>query len=172
MASTKCRRHSSRASVTRSSVDGIGGDFDFPERLSFQCLHRSGVSQGRLQCGWFNWDFPNTPAFVNHFSVSRGAFIAGLFPASAFPVPVSRHQGNLGQLPAEMFTLLNHVNLTNPVSDLSNSLFGKSTGQNLPARLHSESGSSTITICAGCHSRCFTWRYRLLRKRNRSPIVI
>jgi hypothetical protein len=33
---------------------------------------------------------------------------------------------------ADVFNLFNRVNLTQPVSDLSNSLFGQSTSQNLP----------------------------------------
>lgn len=36
---------------------------------------------------------------------------------------------------ADIFNLFNRVNLTNPISDLSNSLFGHSLSQNLPRAL-------------------------------------
>jgi hypothetical protein len=41
-------------------------------------------------------------------------------------------EGATLQLRGEIFNVLNRLNLTNPVSDLSSALFGRSTGQNLP----------------------------------------
>jgi hypothetical protein len=136
----------------------------FQSGLPFSVYTAAAYPRGDYNADGFNWDFPNTPAFGNHVSASRGALISGLFPASVFPAPASGQQGNLGrntfegpglanvnlnvvkavhipwfvsegatlQLRGEIFNVLNRVNLTNPVSDLSNSLFGKSTGQSLP----------------------------------------
>ena len=121
-------------------------------------------SRGDFNADGFNYDSPNTPAFGNNVSVSRGDYIKGLFAASAFPSPTPGQQGNLGrntftapglanvnlnimktahvpwfikegatvQLRGEIFNLFNRVNLGVPVSDLSNSLFGRSTTQSLP----------------------------------------
>jgi hypothetical protein len=47
-------------------------------------------------------------------------------------LPCFVKEGATLQLRDEIFNLFNRVNLTNPVSDLSSSLFGRSTGQNLP----------------------------------------
>lgn len=120
--------------------------------------------RGDFNADGFAYDPPNTPAFGNYVSASRGAFISGLFKASDFPLPPSGTAGNLGrntfdgpglaninlnavknthipwfvregatlQLRGEIFNLFNRVNLVTPVSDLANSLFGRSTGQNLP----------------------------------------
>jgi hypothetical protein len=45
----------------------------------------------------FAYDFPNTPAFGNHISAGRGAFLRGLFTASQFPAPPLGQEGNLGR---------------------------------------------------------------------------
>jgi hypothetical protein len=44
------------------------------------------------------------------------------------------HLGKEGKLEirGEIMNLFNRVNLTNPVSDMSNTLFGQSTGQDVP----------------------------------------
>ena len=47
-------------------------------------------------------------------------------------IPWFVREGATFQLRGEIFNLFNRVNLTAPVNDLSNSLFGKSTGQSLP----------------------------------------
>lgn len=47
-------------------------------------------------------------------------------------IPWFVREGATLQLRGEMFNLLNRVNLTNVVNDLSNSLFGRSTAQSLP----------------------------------------
>jgi len=132
--------------------------------LPFSVITSAAYPRGDYNADGFNYDYPNSPSFGNHVSVSRSAFITGLFPTSAFPAPSPGNQGNLGrntfsgpglanvnlnviktlripwfvpegatfQLRGEIFNLFNRVNLLTPVNDLSNSLFGKSTGQSLP----------------------------------------
>lgn len=136
----------------------------FQSGLPFSVITTAPYPRGDFNADGFNYDAPNTPAFGNYVSTSRGDYIKGLFKASDFPLPASGAEGSLGrntfdgpglanvnanfvkntkipwfvaegailQLRGEIFNLFNRVNLTNPVADLSNSLFGKSTGQNLP----------------------------------------
>jgi hypothetical protein len=49
-------------------------------------------------------------------------------------LPFLGEQGGF-ELRGEILNLFNRVNLTNPVSDLSNGEFGKSTDQNLPRNI-------------------------------------
>jgi hypothetical protein len=142
----------------------LAGIAIFQTGLPFSVVSTAAYPRGDYNADGFNYDFPNTPSFGNHVSVSRSAFITGLFPASAFPVPAIGQEGSLGrntfnapglanvnmniiktlripwfvkegaafQLRGEVFNLFNRVNLLAPVNDLSNALFGKSTGQSLP----------------------------------------
>ncbi len=132
--------------------------------LPFSVVTTAPYPRGDFNADGQNFDAPNTPAFGNSKSTSRGDFQQGLFPVSAFPLPSPGQQGNLGrntfngpglmnfnmnlvkntripwfvkegatfQLRGEVFNLWNRVNLLNPVGDLSSSLFGRSTSQNLP----------------------------------------
>jgi hypothetical protein len=50
----------------------------------------------------------------------------------AFRIPWFTREGASFEIRADIFNLFNRVNLTPPISDLSSSLFGMSTGQNLP----------------------------------------
>ncbi|MGO9270556.1 MAG: carboxypeptidase regulatory-like domain-containing protein [Terriglobia bacterium] len=50
----------------------------------------------------------------------------------AFKIPWFTAEGASFEIRADIFNLFNRVNLTPPTSDLSSSLFGLSTGQNLP----------------------------------------
>jgi hypothetical protein len=52
---------------------------------------------GDYNADGYNFDFPNTPTFGNFLSVSRSAFISGLFKVSDFPVPLKGQEGNLGR---------------------------------------------------------------------------
>ena len=121
---------------------------------------------GDYNADGYDFDVPNTPAFGDTIKTNRSDFLKGVFMASAFPVPASGAEGNLGrntyngpglanvnmaaerlfklhflgdqgsfQLRGEILNLFNRVNLTNPVSDLSNGEFGKSTDQNLPRNI-------------------------------------
>jgi len=120
---------------------------------------------GDFNADGFNYDYPNAPSFGNSRSVSRSAFINGVFKVSDFPLPVRGQEGSLGrntfegpglanvnlnaikavhipwvigkegatlEIRGEIFNLLNRVNLSQPTTDLSNGLFGKSTGQKQP----------------------------------------
>jgi hypothetical protein len=50
----------------------------------------------------------------------------------AFKIPWFTTEGASFEFRADVFNLFNRVNLTPPTTDLSSSLFGMSTGQNLP----------------------------------------
>ncbi len=52
---------------------------------------------GDYNADGYDYDQPNAPSFGNYVSVSRNAFINGLFPVSAFPVPALGQEGNLGR---------------------------------------------------------------------------
>jgi hypothetical protein len=104
-------------------------------------------------------DRPNAPTTTIQTSGwTRQQFISGIFPAAAFTAPLPGQDGNLGRttyrgpgfaqvdlslaktfsiterfkakLRADAFNAFNRVNLNNPVMDLSNANFGKSTGTN------------------------------------------
>jgi hypothetical protein len=104
----------------------------------------------------YNYSFPNAPSFGDNIpSRSRQAFLSGLFPASAFPVPAMGTEGNLMpgryrgpsfagvdlglvkdnritervglQLRFEFFNLFNHPNLNGVDGNLPDATFGQST---------------------------------------------
>ena len=130
--------------------------------LPFSVYTSAAYPSGDYNGDGFNYDYPNTPSFGNFVSVSRSAFITGVFKVSDFPAPPKGQEGNLGrntfegpglanvnlngikavhipwfigkegatlELRGEIFNLFNRVNLSQPTSDLSSGLFGKSTGQ-------------------------------------------
>jgi hypothetical protein len=134
----------------------------------FSVYTSASYPSGDYNADGFNYDQPNTPAFGNSVSASRGDFLRGIFKASDFPAPARGQNGNLGrntfegpglanvninaikavhipwftrhegatlELRGEIFNLFNRVNLTQPSSDLSSGLFGRSTGQRLPREL-------------------------------------
>ena len=113
-----------------------------------------------------NLDRPNTPAFGDSRSGSNDDFVKGIFTAAEFPVPGLGQPGTLGrntftgpryfnvdlalvktfkvtradvQLRFEAFNAFNTVNLFNPVNNLADPLFGKSTTA-LPGRIFQVSG--------------------------------
>jgi hypothetical protein len=113
-----------------------------------------------------NYDRPDVPTFGDSKSGSNDDFVNGIFRASDFPVPALGQQGTLGrntftgpryfnvdlalvksfqvsradlQLRLESFNAFDTVNFLNPVGDLSNPQFGRSTGV-LPGRIIQVSG--------------------------------
>ena len=114
---------------------------------------------GDFNADGYGYDLPNAPAAGAVHTGSRSNFLKGFAQASAFPIPALGQEGNVGrntfigpglanvntefakvvkwerfavEFRADVFNLFNRVNLTQPDSDLSSSLFGQSTGQNLP----------------------------------------
>jgi hypothetical protein len=114
---------------------------------------------GDFNADGYAYDLPNAAAAGAVHTGNRSDFLKGFAPASAFPIPALGQEGNVGrntltgpglanvntefakvvkwerlsvEFRADVFNLFNRVNLVNPVSDLSSSLFGKSTGQNVP----------------------------------------
>jgi hypothetical protein len=109
-------------------------------------------------------DRPNAPAGnVARSGYERSAFLTGIIPISVFPIPALGTIGNLGrntfrgpgfaqvdaalsktfavtervnlQLRLNGYNMLNRVNLDNPVMDLNNNNFGRSTTQQTPRAL-------------------------------------
>jgi Carboxypeptidase regulatory-like domain len=114
---------------------------------------------GDFNADGYNYDLPNAPAAGSVHTGTRSDFLKGFASASVFPTPALGQQGNVGrntftgpglanlntefakvvnweryslEFRADVFNLFNRVNLTQPDSDLSSSLFGRSTSQNLP----------------------------------------
>ena len=106
-------------------------------------------------------DRPNAPLTqLPSSGYSRAQFLTGIFPTSAFPIPAPGTDGVLGRntfrgpgfaevdlslgkrfaiterihvgIRLDSYNALNHVNLNPPVSDISNSNFGRSTSALLP----------------------------------------
>jgi Carboxypeptidase regulatory-like domain len=106
-------------------------------------------------------DRPNAPSSsIARSGYSRQQFLTGIFPVSAFPIPVKGTNGNLGrntftgpgyqeidmslvkvfrvkervriEFRIEAFNVLNRVNLNPPTTDLSSGTFGQSTSTLLP----------------------------------------
>ena len=113
-----------------------------------------------------NFDRPNAPSFGDSTGGSNQDFINGVFKAADFPVPALGQPGTLGrnpfygpryfnvdlalikgfkisradlQLRLESFNLFNTVNLQQPVGDLQNPAFGRSTSS-LAGRIIQVSG--------------------------------
>jgi hypothetical protein len=114
---------------------------------------------GDFNADGYNYDLPNAPAAGAVHTGSRSDFLKGFASASDFPTPALGQEGNVGrntftgpglanlntefakvvnweryslEFRADVFNLFNRVNLTQPDGDLSSSLFGRSTSQNLP----------------------------------------
>jgi Carboxypeptidase regulatory-like domain len=152
------------SAIPRAILGGwrISGIAIFQSGLPFTVYTSAAYPAGDYNADGYNYDQPNAPAFGGYLSVSRSAFINGLFTASQFPKPAPGQEGNLGrntydgpglanvnlntiktwhipwvlgkegatlEFRAELFNVLNRVNLNQPTSDLSSGLFGKSTSQ-------------------------------------------
>jgi hypothetical protein len=132
----------------------------------FQTGYPFTVFNGANPAGDYNLDgtagdrpnAPLTPLVTSGYT--RAQFLSGIFPTSAFPIPVPGSNGSLGRntfrgpgfaevdlslgkrfpiterihlsIRLDSYNALNHVNLNPPVSDLSSSNFGRSTSALLP----------------------------------------
>jgi hypothetical protein len=75
----------------------LAGIAIFQSGLPFSVITTAPYPKGDYNADGFNYDYPNAPSFGNSVSVSRSAYVTGLFPASAFPLPAAGQPGNLGR---------------------------------------------------------------------------
>jgi hypothetical protein len=135
--------------------------------MPFTITNSAAYPKGDYNADNSSLDRPNAPAaslLTNNWS--RSNYLTGLFPISAFPAPTPGTDGNLGrnvyrgpgfaetdlslaklfkigermtcQVRLDAFNAFNRVNLNNPVSDLSNSNFGRSTAADVPRTLQAK----------------------------------
>lgn len=113
-----------------------GYNYDTPNAPSFGnnvSTNRSDFIKGVFPASAFPSPTPGTEG-----NLGRNTFIGpGLANintelAKGFKIPWFTREGATLEMRADFFNLFNRVNLTQPVSDLSSSLFGRSTNQNLP----------------------------------------
>ena len=69
----------------------------FQSGLPFSVYTSAPYPTGDFNADGFNYDYPNTPVSGNSISVSRSAFINGVFKVSDFPLPAKGQEGNLGR---------------------------------------------------------------------------
>lgn len=70
----------------------------FQSGLPFTVYTTAPYPVGDYNADGYDYDLPNTPKFGNSLSgLSRNQYLAGIFTASQFPVPVPGHDGNLGR---------------------------------------------------------------------------
>jgi hypothetical protein len=88
-----------RSGVLKNTLGGwrVSGIAILQSGLPFSVYTSSSYPTGDFNADGFNYDYPNTPAFGNSLSVSRSAFINGLFKVSDFPLPPKGVEGNLGR---------------------------------------------------------------------------
>ena len=137
------------------------GGWDLSGLAVFQSGFPMNVFNSAYPAGDFNADGtasdrPNAPAStVPRSGFTRAQYLTGIFPVSAFPIPVKGTDGNLGRntftgpgyqeidislekkfaiterlnlgIRAEGYNAFNHVNLNAPSLDLSSGTFGQST---------------------------------------------
>jgi hypothetical protein len=70
----------------------------FQSGLPFTVYTTAPYPIGDYNADGYNYDLPNSPKFGNSLSgLSRNQYLAGIFTASQFPVPVPGHDGDLGR---------------------------------------------------------------------------
>jgi hypothetical protein len=123
------------ASYPSGDFNADGYDYDVPNAPSFgnnKSTNRSDFLNGVFSVS----DFP-IPALGTEGNLGRNTYNGpglanvNLAASRTFKLPFLGQQGGF-QVRGEFLNLFNRVNLVNPVSDLSNGEFGKSTDQNLP----------------------------------------
>ncbi|MGH9377390.1 MAG: TonB-dependent receptor domain-containing protein [Terriglobia bacterium] len=124
------------ASYPTGDFNADGYNYDTPDAPSFGnniSTNRSDFIKGVFPASAFTSPAPGTEG-----NLGRNTFIGpGLANvntelAKGFKIPWFTREGATFEIRADFFNLFNRVNLTQPVSDLSSSLFGQSTSQNLP----------------------------------------
>jgi len=126
------------ASYPSGDFNGDGYNYDVPNVPSFgstKSTSRTDFLKGVFAAS----DFP-LPALGTEGNLGRNTYDGpglanvNLAAERVFRLPFLGEQGGF-ELRGEILNLFNRVNLTNPVSDLSNGEFGKSTDQNLPRNI-------------------------------------
>ena len=126
------------ASYPSGDFNADGYDYDVPNVPSFgsnKSTSRSDFLKGVFAVS----DFP-IPALGTEGNLHRNTYngpgLANVNLAAErfFRLPFLGEQGGI-QIRGEFLNLFNRVNLVNPVSDMSNGEFGKSTDQNLPRNI-------------------------------------
>ncbi|PYV25486.1 MAG: hypothetical protein DMG27_09690 [Acidobacteria bacterium] len=113
-----------------------GYDYDTPDTPSFG--NKKSASRSDFITGAFPASAFPVPAPGHQGNLGRNTFQGpGLANANvefskASRIPWFTSEGASLEIRADIFNLFNRVNLTNPVSDLASSLFGRSTSQILP----------------------------------------
>lgn len=145
----------------------LSGTTILQKGMPFNVTNGAAWPKGDFNADGSNLDRPDAPgASTPRGGWSRSDYLTGLFPASAFPVPVPGTNGNLGrnvfrgpgfaetdlslaktfrvretvsaQVRFDAFNAFNRVNLNNPVFDLSNNNFGRSTSADTPRVLQAK----------------------------------
>jgi hypothetical protein len=142
----------------------LSGTTILQKGMPINIVNTAAFPKGNFNADGSTLSRPNAPdASVPRGGWSRSDYLAGLFPTSAFPVPVPGTDGTLGrnvfrgpgfaetdlgltknfrfaekigtQIRVDAFNAFNRVNLNSPVADLSSSNFGRSTAADTPRAL-------------------------------------
>jgi hypothetical protein len=123
------------AAYPKGDYNADGYNYDFPNTPAFG--NSVSASRSDYQKGLFSASAFPIPATGQTGNLGRNTFVGPGLANVNMNIVKTEHvpwfvpEGATFQLRGEIMNLFNRVNLTNPVSDLSNSLFGKSTAQNL-----------------------------------------
>jgi hypothetical protein len=126
------------AAFPSGDFNADGYDYDVPNTPSFG--NTKSTSRSDFLKGVFPVSAFPVPALGQEGNLGRNTYNGpglanvNLAAQRTFKLPFLGEQGGF-QVRGEMLNLFNRVNLVNPVSDLSNGEFGKSTDQNLPRQI-------------------------------------
>ena len=120
--------------------NGDGFNYDAPNTPSFGnhlSTSRSDYTKGLFTASQFPLPAPGHEGNLGRNTFDGpGLANVNLNIQKSVHVPWFVSEGAQLQIRGEVFNLFNRVNLVNPVSDLSSSLFGKSTDQSLPRQMN------------------------------------
>jgi Carboxypeptidase regulatory-like domain len=126
----------SQAVYPNGDFNADGNNYDAPDTPGF------GNTISAERSDFINGLFPQTafprPTGGRQGTLGRNTFDGpglanvNLGIIKSMRIPWFTSEGATFEIRGELFNLFNRVNLTQPNGDLSNALFGKSTGQNLP----------------------------------------